>query len=141
MIREIKFRAWDIEQRTMNRVTSLDWTGSGAYITREDKEKGGLISNSCRVWWGDEPDIILEEFTGLSDKKRTKDFPNGQEIWEGDIVENHDDGRVCEIVYCPHRMRFGFKRASGISYEFRSTDDLEVIGNVHENLELMKKEL
>lgn len=35
--------------------------------------------------------LSKDQFTGLKDKKRTKKYPNGQEIYEGDIVERNTE--------------------------------------------------
>ena len=75
--------------------------------------------------------------TGLKDK-------NGVEIFEGDLVE-HDDNingtwetfEACEIVYDVDYAQFCFKNDSSnfLSY-YRN---LCIIGNIHENPELLEK--
>ena len=58
-MREIKFRAWDIQFKRMK------VTGMGI--------NGGIL---------DGEDVVIMQFTGLHDKK-------GKEIYEGDILEYH----------------------------------------------------
>lgn len=67
-------------------------------------------------------DLNLMQFTGLHDK-------NGKEIWEGDIV---DDGVSRQTVrYDPHLAMFILDNNDNLN------PDLEVIGNIHENPELL----
>lgn len=72
--------------------------------------------------------IARDQFTGLTDK-------HGQEIYEGDIIHNPMAGSFL-IEF--KNGSFGYKSPPGfaILYLF-PTSDCEVIGNVHENPELL----
>ena len=73
------------------------------------------------------------QYTGLKDSKRTEEYPEGQEIYEGDIVQYHPEANMGTgpVVY-----ELGAFRVQGdfdaLLYHF-SLKALEVIGNIHDN--------
>lgn len=76
----------------------------------------------------DSPDFILEQFTGLSDK-------NGREIYEGDVISGC--GSISAVVY--RQEIAAFERISKTGPAVLSINTVgEVIGNIHENPELLK---
>ena len=83
-------------------------------------------------------DCVVMQSTGLKDK-------NGVEIFEGDLVR-HDDNingfwetfEACQIVYDEGYAQFCFKLDAGnFLTDYRN---LNVIGNIYENPELMEVE-
>ena len=111
----------------------------------------------CQETYYEKEEIVLEQFTGLHDS-------NGTEIYEGDIVNftfwwfdgNERDSNLCgDVVYIKEQMSFGLRHVKnsdwcdhvGADREVGDTDafgmwrfsedNFEVIGNIHENPELV----
>ena len=116
-MREIKFRIWWPEEKTF----------SSPFDLRQ------LILDSDGYSDFDE-DCILDQFTGLTDK-------NGREIYEGDILQiplpiitwKIPENGIVEVKW----MGAGFYP---LSSDLSCIDGGEVIGNIHQNPELLKKE-
>ena len=77
------------------------------------------------------------QYTGLTDK-------NGKRIFEGDICRNTRTGEIVSVKW--HGTMAGYvwnkRRADGFLFDFgelfRACDKYEVIGNIHDNPELLK---
>ena len=70
------------------------------------------------------------QFTGLYDK-------NGEEIYEGDIYRYNNPDSINEVSYCVGGGFAGFDLAPAKHSENRLLD-VEVIGNIYDNPELLK---
>jgi len=90
------------------------------------------------MWSFDDYEIIPEtlgRFTGLLDK-------NGNKIWEGDILQNENGNRiVCKFEIQDSHSAFYFKDQKAPTKMFCNIPIFfEIIGNVHDNPELLKGE-
>jgi hypothetical protein len=82
--------------------------------------------------WEGEPMALhnwqnLMQFTGLKDK-------NGKEIYEGDIIDNEGARQKYEVQF--HKGCFCISRG-GLGYHIFNEKEVEVIGNIYENPELL----
>lgn len=78
----------------------------------------------------------LCQYTGLTDK-------NGRKIWENDVVSMKYVDFVCNgvIEYKTENARFVFREFDdvyGADYGFDHTCEMEVIGNIFDNSELLE---
>jgi len=116
-----KFRAWHKKDKEMLDVQSLEWNRN------KDLLYGSFWSGlSCPI-----ERVILMLSTGRKDK-------NGTEIFEGDIVVHDSEkppfSKACVITWdAPQFWWFGSPIRTG-----RPTQSISiVIGNIHENKELL----
>ena len=128
-----KFRAWHKKEKRMFEITDLHWYDDKVevhhpmtiYRKGSPGEPGAISENINYHLVG--KDTILMQSTGLKDR-------NGKEIFEGDIVINKSfvhDARWESVI---HDIRYDLER---LASEER---DREVIGNIHENPELLEEE-
>ena len=121
MKREIKFNAWDSFQKKM-----YEW-----HQLVEMDIKGELtLSNFLN---GFVKHIKPLQYIGLLDK-------HGKEIFEGHIVKPFsDDINIAQIIYLAPKFVIATKKKDG-SYLLWSyfKDDIEIIGNIHQDKNLLK---
>lgn len=146
-MRAFKFRAWDGAVLHYGVVPfAWDFVISRTWHKCIRSTGGGILGSGGKEADFEVPGIryqILEQFTGLLDK-------NGKEIYEGDIVLFDMDGDVSthSVRYMADQNYPAFDLypqlevdINGLSQAMSdSCHTVEVIGNIHQNPELLGKE-
>ena len=127
MSEEIKFRAWDRRRKKMHMVGAIVW--DNGKIVEVDADNGDLIKR-----------YELMQFTGLTDSKRIENYPEGQEIYEGDILPiwEHGEKYYYKVIYDGDCFMLAILDSDQGSYPLATKNyRSEVIGNIHDNPELL----
>ena len=138
-----KYRAWDIKQKRMWQVGLIDFIDGTAdvydYEFCENLGREGKVSNfrlSIRN------DIILMQFTGLHDKKRTDEYPIGQEIFDNDIYKDVEGIISVVKMAVDGWALFPVEKGTPVQnlywHNVCNKTNGEVIGNRHSNPELIE---
>lgn len=133
----LKFRAWDKTAKKMSKVTAIDFSTKPFRVFYKAYGNGNYFNQ----------DAILMQSTGLKDK-------NGKEIFEGDIVncgylftgspfeeedEYEEEKGVVKFVNCGFNIEF--KNHTNLFIDIiLSCEDVEVIGNIYEDKELLEND-
>lgn len=129
-MREIKFRAWDREKKKM-----LHWGSGIIYIDHHLN----IQSAPHQAYYTYDPTVknpSLMQFTGLQDSK-------GVDIYEGDICISFElsDSEAYMCQWEKEYLGFWFYCKETDTYlGCASYKNLEVIGNIYENPELLEGE-
>lgn len=135
-MRELKFRAYDKDLAKY-----LEGCEIGSLMAELDAEGEGravIIKQLCPARY------IFEQYTELKDI-------NGNEIYEGDIIRNIEEvapnkSKTYQVFYKVDFAKFDVAPVDGKidilsgGFNFASMAHYEVIGNIHENKELLEKE-
>lgn len=113
----IEFRAWDKIDKKMRRVAGIYFSQGRGQVTME-----GMKSRRFH-------NIDLMRFTGLFDK-------NGTKIFEGDIIRTDDSVLSDEVVVYDDAQYPALLWAG--DQGVKESNRIKVIGNIHENPELLK---
>ena len=125
-MREVLFRG--------KRTDNGEWVKGYLYITHTGAHEIGSYDaeiNIERLTFDVIPETV-GQYTGLTDK-------NGKRIFEGDIVSlvKHD-GLIYKVVYVP--CRYELVNSKGVNcfvLDIYKSENIEVIGNIHDNPELL----
>ena len=141
MNRKIQFRAWDKKNKKMYKRAGISPHNDLQYAVKQ--EGGGsryfnfddLHIEQDSIYYPD--DIILMQYTGLKDK-------NGEEVYEGDVLKWDDTEETGYVEYMEETTEYvvdewkeGNKRSKG--HSLSSVDEVEIIGNIYQNPELIKR--
>ena len=127
MQNRFKFRVWDNNKRKY-----LD----NGYIHRIGYLVMPMMKNDYSLAEA-EGDFVIEQCTGLKDR-------NGKLIYEGDILKissNTDREVISPVVWYDEETGFCVKYKEELFRfnTYRKYHKLEIIGNIHENPELLKE--
>jgi len=125
-MREIKFRFWE-ESSSKMIIDDIDRISKNPSVKISEVFEGKDI-------------IHAMQFIGLKDSKRTKEYPDGQDIYEGDY-----DVDFQVVMWCDKRNGWALKIYDFPTKEVISChchncegnfdigdDEIEIIGNIHE---------
>ncbi len=130
MNRVIKFRAWDKYNAIMLPVMDWDFCvgiiGTGSYTNKKGHEVCGNIIQNYEIM----------QYTGMKDK-------NGKEIFENDIIKDCDNSapwldELYKVNYSAGCFEIIPVRENIAVKLLWEMGDIEVVGNIFENPELLK---
>lgn len=124
-MRQIKFRGWSEDHNKFVEVDYIDLLRKGFGIQYRQ--------SLSAVTWEFPDEFILSQFTGLTDK-------NGKEIYEGDILKYKIQGTLQNDNYVVDTLENLYLDCNHSDPYYRITE-MEIIGNVYENPELINTNL
>jgi hypothetical protein len=136
-MREIKFRAWNVKEKYMDDALFLHCDGD-IY----DSATKSYDTPNIEIEEVVKSDFILMQYTGLKDK-------NGKEIYEGDMPSGTWAGGYllwcdkCKCITYQSNLIDCFQCLGEVTWAeiVEDIDNIEIIGNIYENPELLKEEL
>lgn len=143
-MRELKFRVWiKDEERYYDESDEESYTivpnGNVTYTSEAYEEDGVFYTDTTNAT----NNVVVEQYTGLKDK-------NGKEIYEGDVVHYTEKiapnkSSTYEVYYDQLHAMYALSPVDGKIdvgefYGYIMRQQYEVIGNIHENPELLEGE-
>jgi uncharacterized phage protein (TIGR01671 family) len=137
-MRELKFRAWNKENSEMLYDVNVSWNGKvfrevatkskNSVVVNKDGHKSEYYEDWDRFVTFNYP---VMQFVGLQDK-------NGQDIYEGDIINLLPNNYLCVVEYNDNEARFSLKNKNGYQGQYTIiASACEVVGNIYENKNLL----
>ena len=135
-MRQIKFRAWDIENKKMSKPFNFENVMSdGGY---GDLYNAKIHDDIDAYEVHDDKKYSLMQFTGLTDK-------NGKEIYEGDLLKHNKN--IFKVRFSSNQFVLLLRDIRKNNMNWRSLEwannvqkYIEIIGNIHGNEELIPSE-
>lgn len=140
MLSRFNFRVWDNKNNHMynNENSELLFRERYIYLLYLKDNRTGIEFEKAEEIRYNKLNFVLMQSTGLEDK-------NSKEIFEGDIVKITGTNEIFPVKYYDNFCCFGLKvkqdGTRGVYYNLdkKIAKDIEVIGNIYENKELLEK--
>ena len=137
MNREIKFRGKNKDIGWVEGQVAYD-LNEDTYIIREveqDSSYGSEEAMLFAIMWYRVDKETIGQYTGLKDE-------NGKEIYRGDIVQGlfadqEEPGIKGQVIYSNDQASYMVIASNNDEWELGYLDNLEVIGNIYNNPELL----
>lgn len=115
-MRDLKFRIWDIDHKIM--------------VHSAIELKKDSILQRAKLEERTSDNVIWLQFTGFKDQK-------GVEIYDGDLLKAF--GMIYQVVFSDGAFYMKLRSVHHrLSRVFITHEEIEVVGNIHENPELLK---
>ena len=114
-LKDSRYRAWYTEEKKMYLVLGLDWFN----------QKVMIATNGIPIWYPIDDLFILMQYSGLHDRKHTSEYPKGQGIYVGDIIQfpfllKQENGETQETII---KDVVAFERESGMFIVAKARED------------------
>jgi hypothetical protein len=131
-MREIKFRGL---RKHPQKSTDKSYWIYGYYNFEPKSDIAEIIYNDGGITVHND---TVGQFTGWKDCKITKEYPEGQPIYEGDILRDKN-GTISYVVWEDGGFAVKSPGSDAVDWDHGSWySEKEAIGNIHENPELLK---